>query len=65
MHKSDNTRIYVHNQVYSCITGRMKPEAEAGQPDSLRNAGYFCLDLGQEPVSSAMNRMKVLGIGGF
>src|SRR6266446_4149038 len=31
MHKSDNTRIYVHNQVYSCKTGRMKPEAEAGQ----------------------------------
>src|SRR2546430_15445735 len=31
MHKSDNTRIYVHIQVYSCKMDRMKPEAEAGQ----------------------------------
>src|ERR1700694_6268460 len=31
MHKSDNTRIYVHDQVYSCKVGTMKPEAEAGQ----------------------------------
>src|SRR6202165_3667313 len=31
MHKSDNTRIYVHDQVYSCKMGTMKPEAEAGQ----------------------------------
>src|SRR6202171_1226509 len=31
MHKSDNTRIYVHTQVYSCKMGTMKPEAEAGQ----------------------------------
>src|SRR6267378_5646412 len=31
MHKSDNTRIYVHTQVYSCKMDRVKPEAEAGQ----------------------------------
>src|SRR5260370_40240688 len=31
MHKSDNTRIYVHTQVYSCKMDRMKSEAEAGQ----------------------------------
>src|ERR1700733_14971049 len=31
MHKSDDTRIYVHNQVHSCKMGRMKPETEAGQ----------------------------------
>src|SRR6201982_2735824 len=31
MHKSDNTSIYVHNQLYSCKLDTMKPEAEAGQ----------------------------------
>src|SRR5258708_21623047 len=30
-HKSDNTRISVHNQLYSCKMGRMEPEPEAGQ----------------------------------
>src|SRR2546429_7124748 len=28
MHKSDNTRIYVHIQVYSCKMDRMKPRSE-------------------------------------
>src|ERR1700721_568497 len=45
MHKSDNTRIYVHNQVYSCTMGRMKPEAEAGQIALKEERHQFILEL--------------------
>src|ERR1700680_553820 len=45
MHKSDNTRIYVHNQVYSCIMGRMKPEAEAGQIALKEERHQYILEL--------------------
>src|SRR5260370_5914449 len=45
MHKSDNTRIYVHNQVYSCKTGTMKPEAEAGQIALKEERHQYILEL--------------------
>src|SRR5436309_14981482 len=45
MHKSDNTRIYVHNQVYSCTIGRMKPEVEAGQIDLKEERHQYLLEL--------------------
>src|ERR1700691_3368398 len=43
MHKSDNTRIYMHNQVYSCT--RMKPEAEAGQIALKEERHQYILEL--------------------
>jgi DeoR/GlpR family transcriptional regulator of sugar metabolism len=43
MHKSDNTRIYVHNQVYSCKIGRMK--AEAGQIALKEERHQYILEL--------------------
>src|SRR3979411_1256773 len=45
MHKSDNTRIYVHNQVYPCKMGRMKPEAEAGQIALKEERHQYILEL--------------------
>src|ERR1700727_1471306 len=45
MHKSDNTRIYVYNQVYSCKMRRMKPEAEAGQIALKEERHQFILEL--------------------
>src|ERR1700726_3731899 len=45
MHKSDNTRIYVHNQVYSCKMGRMKREAEAGQIALKEERHQYILEL--------------------
>src|ERR1700720_3021089 len=45
MHKSDNTRIYVHNQVYSCRMGRMKLEAEAGQIALKEERHQYILEL--------------------
>src|SRR5258707_1604580 len=45
MHKSDNTRIYVHTQVYSCKMDRMKPEAEAGQIALKEERHQYILEL--------------------
>src|SRR6266481_3402495 len=45
MHKSDNTRIYVHTQVYSCKMDRMKPEAEAGQIALKEERRQYILEL--------------------
>src|ERR1700692_2282296 len=45
MHKSDNTRIYVHTQVHSCKMGRMKPEAEAGQIALKEERHQYILEL--------------------
>src|ERR1700732_5394975 len=45
MHKSDNTRIYVHDQVYSCKVGTMKPEAEAGQIALKEERHQYILEL--------------------
>src|SRR5882757_6229951 len=45
MHKSDNTRIYVHNQVYPCKTGTMKSEAEAGQIALKEERHQYILEL--------------------
>src|SRR6204780_224455 len=45
MHKSDNTRIYVHNQVCSCKMTRMKPEAEAGQIALKEERHQYILEL--------------------
>src|ERR1700686_1749661 len=45
MHKSDDTRIYVHNKVYSCKVGTMKPEAEAGQIALKEERHQYILDL--------------------
>ena len=44
MHKSDNTRTYVHSQVYSGKT-RMKPEAEAGQIALKEERHQYILEL--------------------
>src|SRR3981081_4774825 len=45
MHKSDNTRIYVHNQVYSCKMARMKPEPEAGQIALREESHQYILEM--------------------
>src|ERR1700722_5580804 len=45
MHKSDNTRTYVHNQVCSCNMGRMKPEPEAGQIALKEERHQYILEL--------------------
>src|SRR5260370_41790774 len=45
MHKSDNTRIYVHIHVYSCKVDRMKPEAEAGQIALKEERHQYILEL--------------------
>src|ERR1700687_2442985 len=45
MHKSDNTRIYVHTQVDSCKMDRMKPEAEVGQKDLNKERLKYILEL--------------------
>src|SRR5258708_9986453 len=45
MHKSDNKRIYVHNQVYSCKMGTTKPEAEAGQIALKEERHQYILEL--------------------
>src|ERR1700685_2474719 len=44
MHKSDNTRIYVHNKLYSCKS-RMRPEAEAGQIALKEERHQYILEL--------------------
>src|SRR6195256_5922587 len=45
MHEPDYARIYVHNQVYSCKMGRMKPEAEAGQIALKEERHQYILEL--------------------
>src|SRR5216684_9303249 len=45
MHKSDGTRIYMHDQVYSCKMGTMKPEAEAGQIALKEERHQYILEL--------------------
>src|SRR5450755_3002250 len=45
MHKSDNTRTYMHNQVYSCNVGTVKPEAEAGQIALKEERHQYILEL--------------------
>jgi predicted HTH transcriptional regulator len=45
MHKSDNTRTYVHNQAYRCKVARMKPEAEAGQIALREDRHQYILEL--------------------
>jgi DeoR/GlpR family transcriptional regulator of sugar metabolism len=45
MHKEDNTRIYVHNQVHSCTMGTMKTEAEAGQIALKEERHQYILEL--------------------
>src|ERR1700693_4085924 len=45
MPESDNTRIYVHNQLYSCKMRTMKPEAEAGQIALKEERHQYILEL--------------------
>src|ERR1700691_1717724 len=45
MHKPDNTRIYVHNQVHSCKVGRMKLEAETGEIALKEERHQYILEL--------------------
>src|SRR5580692_4510763 len=45
MHKSDNTRTYVHNQAYTCKMDRMKPETEAGQIALKEERHQYILEL--------------------
>src|SRR6202050_7390 len=45
MHKSDDTRIYVHTQLYSCRVSRMKSEAEAGQIALREERHQYILEL--------------------
>src|SRR5260370_42378275 len=45
MHKSDNTRIYVHTQAYTCKMDRMIPEAEAGQLALNEERHHYILEL--------------------
>src|SRR5882762_9785328 len=45
MHKSQNTRTYVHNPVHSCRMGTVKPEAEAGQIALREERHQYILDL--------------------
>jgi DeoR/GlpR family transcriptional regulator of sugar metabolism len=63
MHKTDNTRIYVHNQLYSCIMGRMKPEAEAGQIALKEERHRYILELlgseGRVLAADLSSRYKV------
>src|ERR1700739_2944644 len=63
MHKCDNTRIYVHNQEYSCKWEKMKLEAEAGQI-ALKEARYqYILELlgreGRVLAADLSSRYKV------
>ena len=44
MHKSDDTRIYVHDQLHSC-EARVKPEAEAGQIALKEERHQYILEL--------------------
>src|SRR5256884_630095 len=63
MHKSDNTRIYVHIQVYSCKMDRMKPEAEAGQIALKEERHQYILELlgseGRVLAADLSSRYKV------
>src|SRR5580704_17599824 len=45
MHQYDNTRIYVHNKVYSCKVERMNPEAQAGQIALKEERHQYILEL--------------------
>src|SRR4029077_14589548 len=45
MHESDNTRIYAHNQVCSCIMNRMKPDPQAGQIALKEERHQYILEL--------------------
>src|ERR1700731_62762 len=45
MHKSYNTSTYVHNQVYPCKMGAMKPGAEAGQIALKEERHQYILEL--------------------
>src|SRR5580704_11844471 len=64
MHKSDNTRIYVHTQVYSCTMGKMNPEAEAGQITLIKEERHqYILELlgseGRVLAADLSSRYKV------
>src|SRR5260370_23696719 len=63
MHKSDNTRIYVHNKVYSCKMPRMKPEPEAGQIALREERHQYILELlgseGRVLASDLSSRYRV------
>src|ERR1700734_3442575 len=63
MHKSDNTRIYVRNQVYSCKMGTMKSESEAGQIALKEERHQYILELlgseGRVLAADLSNRYRV------
>src|SRR6266849_9092107 len=63
MHKSENTRIYVQNKVYSCNMGTMKPEAEAGQIALKEERHQYILELlgceGRVLAADLSNRYRV------
>src|ERR1700746_3691952 len=63
MHKSDNTRIYVHDQLYSCTTGTMKPEPEPGQIALKEERHQYILELlgseGRVLAADLSSRYKV------
>src|SRR5271156_410804 len=65
MHKSDNTRIYVHNQVHSCKMGGMKPEAEADQIALKEERHQYILELigseGRVLAADLSSRYRVSG----
>src|ERR1700740_624575 len=63
MHKSDNTRTYVHDQLYSCATGTMKPEPEPGQIALKEERHQYILELlgseGRVLAADLSSRYKV------
>ena len=63
MHKSNNTRIYVHIQLYSCNMGRTKPEAEVGQTALREERHQYILELlgseGRVLAADLSSRYKV------
>jgi DeoR/GlpR family transcriptional regulator of sugar metabolism len=63
MHKSDDTRIYVHNKVYSCKVSKMKTEADAGQIALKEERHQYILELlgieGRVLAADLSSRYKV------
>src|SRR4029077_1921517 len=63
MHKSDNTRIYVYDQLYSCTMDTMKPEPEPGQIALKEERHQYILELlgseGRVLAADLSSRYKV------
>src|SRR6201988_191393 len=63
MHKSDNTRTYVHSQLHSCKLRKMKPEVEAGQVALKEDRHQYILELlgseGRVLAADLSSRYKV------